>query len=53
MRQSGRGVPGRVKEDLVEPSGGCPGKEGSYQVDRLSLLNITAVAGPEEPAQEG
>jgi len=48
-----RDVPGRVREDLVEPSGGCPGKEGADQVERLALSDAAVVTGPYKPAQEG
>jgi len=48
-----RDVPGRVREDLAEPSGGCPGKKGAHQVERLALPDVTFIASPDEPAQEG
>jgi len=48
-----RDVPGRVREDLVESSGSCPGQKGADQVERFVLSDDTVVAGPDEPAQEG
>jgi len=46
-------VPDRVREDLVEPSGGCPVQEGVDHVERLDLPDVAVVERPDKPAQDG
>jgi len=47
-----RDVPGRIRENLFQPIGGCRGQESAQHVQRPSLPDNTVVTGPNESVQE-